>query len=524
MANSRLAIGSSLNLRRINNSVSSLGKSVRQAQSSTGRITKSLLESNRDKRKSLALSSTMFRRRREATLRREREDLLEAGSITGAVKRTARVASSSTKGFLGRILDFLGTLLVGWGITNLPTIIKLATDLTKRMQKYFGILQGFVSGVSGFLLGLPSRFGEIFNDISNFRFESLKDIFDRNLERMKTAFQRLQNGITGFIVKLRSIQTVDDLLDYIDMKRSDFNIPGIEKLKEFLGQTKNEEGTNNQGGANNNNRGGGNATLPDPKSAEMYRIAAALTTEGNSDQGYADMLQVVANRVAHPGYGSSYTEVLAAGKGGDDVAFAGVWARPGGPNGLRNIQTLSDAVKWAGRGFTESDILRVISLMTDPARQASAAKFVGGALEFRGSPPNVKGNPKIAADANGFIPGSVWRGTPSDNQFLIDPSKGDPMLPGGPAKITLPKQQKATNQKVSFNKTNKSNNRATYLAYNSPEEPSSRTVLVVNRTRILNEPVVAKASPHSRSLGGGSVNSMESALAMQSQYTLATLT
>ena len=45
----------------------------------------------------------------------------------------------------------------------------------------------------------------------------------------------------------------------------------------------------------------------------------------------------------------------------------------------------------------------------------------------------------------------------------------------------------------------------------------------MNRTRIVNG-AVAKASPHSRSFGGGSVNSMESALAMQSQYTLATLT
>ena len=45
----------------------------------------------------------------------------------------------------------------------------------------------------------------------------------------------------------------------------------------------------------------------------------------------------------------------------------------------------------------------------------------------------------------------------------------------------------------------------------------------MNRTRTVTE-AVAKASPHSRSFGGGSVNSMESALAMQSQYTLATLT
>ena len=523
MANSRLAIGSSLNLKRINNSVSSLSKSVRKAQSSTARITKSLLESNRDKRKSLALSSTLFRRRREATLRREREDLLEAGSITGAVKRTTRVASSSTKGFLGRILDFLGTLLVGWGITNLPTIMKLASDLTKRMQKYFGILRGFVGGVSRFLLGLPSRFGEIFNDISNFRFESLKDIFDRNLERMKTAFQRLQNGITGLIVKLRSIQTVDDLLDYIDMKRSDFTIPGIEKLKEFLGQNQNQ----NQGGGNTNNQGGGSTTLPDPKSAEMYRIAAALTTEGNSDQGYADMLQVVANRVATPGYGNNYTDVLGA-----PGQFAGVYKR--GLAAFKSIRSLGEASAWSGQ--SQATLLKVISLMTDPARQASAASFVGGALEFRGSPATVRevnsdSNPNnnIQADRNGIIPGTVWRGTNQDNQFIISNPPGAAYIrirPGGAAPINLPKPQPPAQppaQKISFKPTNQSNTRATTLAFNPPLEPKSGTVFVVNRTRIVNG-AVAKASPHSRSFGGGSVNSMESALAMQSQYTLATLT
>ena len=144
MANSTLALGSSLNLKSINRSVNSLGESVRKAQSSSATITKSLRESNRDKRKSLSLGSNLFRKRREATLRREREDILEAGKVTGIVRRTGKVAMNSTKGFLGRILDYVGTVLVGWSILNLPKIIKLVTDVTKRMQKYFGILQDFV--------------------------------------------------------------------------------------------------------------------------------------------------------------------------------------------------------------------------------------------------------------------------------------------------------------------------------------------------------------------------------------------
>jgi len=91
-------------------------------------------------------------------------------------------------------------------------------------------------------------------------------------------------------------------------------------------------------------------------------------------------------------------------------------------------------------------LLKVISLLSDPKRQASAASFVGGALEFRGSPATVRavnndGDPSnnIQANADGIIPGSVWRGTNQDNQFLVDPSK-DPMI-SGPASLNLPKPQ-----------------------------------------------------------------------------------
>lgn len=493
MANSTLALGSSLNLRRINKSVSSLGESVRRARLSSASISKSLLESNRNKRQSLSLASSLFRRRREATLRREREDILEAGSIVGAVRRTGKVVMNSTKGFLGRILDYVGTVLVGWAIVNLPKIIKLVRDVTKRMQKYFGILQNFVGGVSNFLLQLPSRFGEIFTSISTFGFDNYKKLFEDGFGKLKTAFQRIQNQVNNFVMTFMRMDTASDLLNYLNMSIEDFSIPGLDEFLSSLGVEDEKESSSNQtGSAGSSNQTGSAGPYPDPKSAEMYRIAAALTTEGNSDQGYADMMQVLANRKAM-GYagGGSYTDILTAGSGGIDVAFAGVWDQPGGPRGLRNIRTLSDAAKWAG--MSEDAILEVISLMTDPARQSSASSFVKGAVEFRASPQNVKGNPLIEADAEGFIAGSVWRGTALDNQFIISNPPGSTPVPirsQGAAPLNLP--PKNQNQKVSFNPATKPNvARANTFLASAQEMPTNLLVLNTTKTKI----VERKSSP-----------------------------
>ena len=54
-----------------------------------------------------------FKRRRENALRRQREDELEASTITGVTKRQGSLVQKSTRGFLGRIMDFIGILLIG---------------------------------------------------------------------------------------------------------------------------------------------------------------------------------------------------------------------------------------------------------------------------------------------------------------------------------------------------------------------------------------------------------------------------
>ena len=288
MANSTLALGSSLNLKRINRSVTSLGENVRKAQMSSASISKSLMEGNRDKRKSLSLASTLFRRRREAILRREKEDILEAGSVVGAVRRTGKVVMNSTKGFLGRILDYVGSILVGWAILNLPKIIELASGLIERMQKYFGVLRGFVSGVSDFFLGLPGKIGEIFNGINSFNFGSVKDIFDKTLEKLQDSFQLIRNTINKFINKFNKLKTYKDVLKELDLPENILDIPALEQLKKVLGM---EDDTQNQGGSNNN-QGGGASTTSQTESA------------GGGTRSSNPLLQLITS--AEGGYDSMY--------------------------------------------------------------------------------------------------------------------------------------------------------------------------------------------------------------------------
>lgn len=409
-----MAYRSSINVTSINKSLSGLNKSLLRTRESAATVRATVIQSTTNKRKSFSASIKAFNQRREAARRKEREDIVEASTVQGAISRSTNAAANSTRGFLGRILDFLGTLLVGWALTNLPNIIKMAQALIERMKTYFQYLNNFREGLQDFLIGFGDMVGEIASGLIRFDFNAVKAAANKGMDRMKDSFVQMDNSINSVILLLK--QDVKKLL-------------GIEDYEFDRGS--------DDGGGGGVDPGGGSAQLPDPKSAEMYRIAAALTTEGSSDQGYADMLQVVANRVAHPGYGTNYTDVLGA-----PGQFQGVYTR--GSGAFKSIRTLGQASAWSGQ--SQATLLKVISLLSDPKRQASAAKFVGGALEFRGSPATVRavnsdGNPNnnIQADANGIIPGSVWRGTNQDNQFLVDPSK-DPML-GGPASLNLPKPQ-----------------------------------------------------------------------------------
>ena len=135
------------NIKSVNDSFSSINKK-------TGNVNNILLKKTKVKRESIARNYVLSQRRQEAERRKNREDLIEASSIGGAIKRQGKAVASSTKGFLGRIMDFLGTLLVGWLAYNLPSIITMAQELIARMQRLATIVRDFLIILQIFLKAL----------------------------------------------------------------------------------------------------------------------------------------------------------------------------------------------------------------------------------------------------------------------------------------------------------------------------------------------------------------------------------
>lgn len=158
-----------------------------------------LRDSNSYKLSSISKSDTLFRSRREAVRRREQEDIVEASSVGGAVKRTGRIISSSTKGFLGRIFDFVGTLMVGWLINNLPTIINLSKTLVERIQKYVSIGSDAVSGLSEMMSGFGGVLGGIYSNIISFDFTDSEGKVSDSMDKLFNGFRRLELSMFNFI-------------------------------------------------------------------------------------------------------------------------------------------------------------------------------------------------------------------------------------------------------------------------------------------------------------------------------------
>ena len=159
---------SSLGIDNIRKSITSLNEGLVAIGSKSKDLLKQTRETNLFKRKLIRQDGEFFKRRRENALRRQREDELEASTITGVTKRQGSLVQKSTRGFLGRILDFLGILLLGWALTNLPKIIAAFQKLFGLIKRVVGVLGGFIEGMKNFLVGIGTGitgFLDIFKDL-----------------------------------------------------------------------------------------------------------------------------------------------------------------------------------------------------------------------------------------------------------------------------------------------------------------------------------------------------------------------
>ena len=193
-----------INLNNINRSLSSLGRSVQGAIKRTENISDNIKKRNLEKKESISMSKQFFAKRRDLQRRREKEELLEAGTVVGILRSSGRSIRKTTKGFLGRILEFIGKLILGWAILNLPKIIKISQDVIKRMQKYFAVLTKFVNDVALLFTDFRNKITEIATTLLPFDFEKFNNNVKTFMNKMKNAFDQLV---------LNTIKTVKVLTD-----------------------------------------------------------------------------------------------------------------------------------------------------------------------------------------------------------------------------------------------------------------------------------------------------------------------
>ena len=182
---------STLNLNNIRRSLSGLSDSVKGALKRSEQISDSIKDRNLAKKESISMSAEFFAKRRDNLRRKEKEDMLEAGSVMGILRSSGKAIQRTTKGFLGRILDFVGTIILGWAILNLPKIIKIAQDLIKRMQLYFGILSNFVNNVASLFTSFGNNIKEVGQQILQFNFLPFKNQIESFMTKIRNAFDQL---------------------------------------------------------------------------------------------------------------------------------------------------------------------------------------------------------------------------------------------------------------------------------------------------------------------------------------------
>ena len=179
---------SSIGIDSIRKSITKLNEGLTAIGNNSRELLKQTRKTNLLKSKLIRQDGEFFKRRRENALRKQREDELEASTITGVTKRQGSLTQKSTRGFLGRILDFVGILILGWALTNLPKIISAFQKLFGFIKRTVGILTGFVSGIKNFLVGLGTgvdNFLDIFR-----RFDFAED--DKNI---RESFEKSQNNL-----------------------------------------------------------------------------------------------------------------------------------------------------------------------------------------------------------------------------------------------------------------------------------------------------------------------------------------
>ena len=151
-------------------------------------IQETLIKQGKVRKEILDRKKQFNNQRRENEKRRVLEDELEASNLVIRPSGPIQMIQSSAKGFLERILGFLGYLTAGWLMNNLPTWIAMGKEFIGRVQRMGQLIGGFVTNITNIFTGFGNLLSATFQNLIQF------DLFDSS-NRMKDAFGQLNGSV-----------------------------------------------------------------------------------------------------------------------------------------------------------------------------------------------------------------------------------------------------------------------------------------------------------------------------------------
>ena len=223
---------SSIGIDLIRKSITNLSEGLVSIGKQSSELLKETRKSNLFKSKLISQDAEFFKRRRENVLRKQREDELEASSVTGVTKRQGSLIQKSTKGFLGRVLDFIGTLIIGWALLNLPKIIAAFQKLFGLINRVVGVFTGFIDGMKNFFESIGTGLDNFFSIFNKFNFleddKKIKDTFDETQSNLVKLNREFAESINSFVMD-KDIQSAGDVAQKLGLNEDE---EGTDKLEE----------------------------------------------------------------------------------------------------------------------------------------------------------------------------------------------------------------------------------------------------------------------------------------------------
>tara|TARA_B100000287_G_scaffold80768_1_gene73198 strand:+ start:5750 stop:7180 length:1431 start_codon:yes stop_codon:yes gene_type:complete len=210
--NRKSFIRNSVSIQGIKNSIGDLSSALQKSNTFARNLAKESYETAKFKSTLISQDQKYFRRRQENFRRKQREDLIEASTVGGTVKKTGSIINNSSRGFLGRILDALGIILVGWSVTNFDKIIKHGEVFIRTIIRTIGAIDRLLDGI----LDVVEDFTMMLTNTNN--------TLSTQAQTLEEEKQEMRNAV-NFVDKefLEAEKTiVSDVLDYDDPDKMGF--------------------------------------------------------------------------------------------------------------------------------------------------------------------------------------------------------------------------------------------------------------------------------------------------------------